>query len=123
MTPARPLALLTISSALLLAACASGTGGWGSAPGDAERKYEAIMHGQASERVIVREGAIPNSEFGRTPEQLARQEAGQQCSRVNLEARVLDVQRQRWSGRDVRGGGMVPFERVRLTYRCERGMP
>lgn len=122
MTFTRPLALLTTSSALLLAACASGPGGWGSAPGDAERKYEAFMHGQASERVIVREGAIVDSELGRTPEQLARQEAGQQCSRVNLEARVLDVQHQRWSGRTVRGG-MVPFERVRLTYRCERGMP
>lgn len=122
MTLTRPLALLSASCALLLAACASGTGGWGSAPGDAESRYEAIMHGQTPARVIVREGVIPNSEIGRTPEQLARQEAGQQCSRINLEAHVLDVQRERWSGRGATGG-MLPYERVHLTYRCERGMP
>lgn len=115
-------ALLTASCALLLGACASGPGDRAGARADAQREYEAAMHGKGPMHTLVREGLIPNGEVGRTPEQLARQEASRHCTRINLEALVLDVQRLRWSVRDA-SGGMLPYERVHLAYRCERSMP
>ena len=122
MTSTRTLLTFMAPAVLWLAGCAAGPGGWGSAPGNTQHEYEAAQRDQSPVRVIVREGPISNSDVGRTPEELARQEAGQQCGRASLDAKVLDVQRQRAPGRDATGG-VVQFERVRLTFRCERGRP
>ena len=120
MTHVRTLLTLALPGALLLGACA---GGGHPRPGTStQQEYEAAMRDQSPVRVIVREGPLPNIDGARSPEELARDEAGQQCGRASLEANVLDVQRQRWPGRDATGG-MTQFERVRLTFRCERGRP
>ena len=122
MTSTRTLLTFMAPAVLWLAGCAAGPGGWGSAPGNTQHEYEAAQRGLSPVRVIVREGPLPNIDGARSPEELARDEAGQQCGRASLEANVLDVQRQRWPGRDATGG-MTQFERVRLTFRCERGRP
>lgn len=121
------IALVVSLSALLLAGCETTRQQaypYATPPGDARRDSVETLRGNPQARVIVREGPFINSETVLSPEESARQEAGQYCASVNLEARVLDISKQRVPARMVmRSGSASEYERVQLTFMCERGMP
>ena len=128
MTAFRP-ALAAALTALLLAACATD----GRTPysysgtlGDAQRDATQALRGHPQARTIYREGPVTGREGDLSPEESARQEAITYCSSVNMAARVLDVRKQRMPARDtLRGRATMAteYERVGLTFACERGQP
>ena len=84
-------------STLLLAGCGTSSypSPYGSAPSNAERDAVQTWRGNPQARVIVREGPVVNSDTALSPEEAARQQAGQYCASVNLDLRVLDVRKER----------------------------
>lgn len=123
MSTLRPI-LAAAAAALLLSACATDGGpAW---QGAAERDAAKAMRGNPQARTIYREGPVTGREGDLSPEESARQEAITYCSSVNMAARVLDVRKQRMPARDtLRGRATMAteYERVGLTFACERGQP
>ena len=129
--------LLLAGSALLLVACASGpgmggagpygTGGYTPPPGSAQRDAADLARGHPTARVIVREGPLVGRDGFASPEENARQDAGAYCGSVNLETRVISVQRERIpippNMRPIGGVPATEYERVRLSFDCTRGTP
>ena len=115
MTVIRPV---FAAAALLLSACATNGGpGW---QGAAERDAVKAMRGHPQARTIYREGPVTGREGDLSPEESARQEAITYCASVNMAARVLDVRKDRMPARR---GMATEYERVGLTFACERGQP
>lgn len=118
MTVIRPVFAAAAAAALLLSACATNGGpGW---QGAAERDAVKAMRGHPQARTIYREGPVTGREGDLSPEESARQEAITYCASVNMAARVLDVRKDRMPARR---GMATEYERVGLTFACERGQP
>ena len=128
MTAFRP-ALAAALTALLLAACA--TDGrtpypYSGTPGDAQRDATQALRGHPQARTIYREGPVTGREGDLSPEESARQEAITYCSSVAMSARTLDVRKERLptrGGLQGRANLATEYERVALTFVCERGEP
>ena len=84
------------------------------------------MRGHPQARTIYREGPVTGREGDLSPEESARQEAIAYCASVNMAARVLDVRKERAPVRgNLRGRAAMAteYERVGVTFACERGQP
>jgi hypothetical protein len=130
MRHARTAAAALAFSALLLAGCetlSQKSRPYATPPGNPTQDSVQTLRGQPQARVMVREGPVINSDTALSPEEQARRDAGQYCASVNLEARVLDLRKQRRplrasEARAARGPA-TEWERVQLTFACERGQP
>ncbi|HOB66565.1 hypothetical protein [Ottowia sp.] len=129
-----PLIRLTLAcaAAALLAACATNGslpypyGGAYGTPDAAKRDATQALRGNPQARTIYREGPVTGREGDLSPEESARQEAITYCSSVSLSARMLDVRKERLPSRGGifgRGAPATDYERVALTFACERGQP
>ncbi|QTD43745.1 hypothetical protein [Ottowia testudinis] len=112
-----------VLGALLLTGCVGTYSPYSMPPGDSRVDAVQTHRGQPLSRVILREGPVVNSETALSPEDSARQEAIQYCSGAGLDLRVLDVRKERMPARVGTRGGTVDYERVRLTFACEKGQP
>ncbi len=130
MAPIR-LALACATTALLAACATNGTtpypyGGAYGSPGAAQYDATKALQGNPQARTIYREGAITGRDGDLSPEESARQEAITYCSSVSMSARLLDVRKERLPSRGGLLGQGAPagdYERVALTFACERGQP
>ncbi len=123
---------LTCATAALLAACATDGstpypyGGAYGVPGAAQRDATQALRGNPQARTIYREGPVTGRDSDLSPEESARQEAITYCSSVSMSARMLDVRKERMPNRGGllgRGAPAGDYERVALTFACERGQP
>jgi hypothetical protein len=123
---------LTCAAAALLSACVTNGstpypyGGAYGTPGAAQRDATQALRGNPQARTIYREGPVTGREGDLSPEESARQEAITYCSSVSMSARMLDVRKERLPSRGGifgRGAPATDYERVALTFACERGQP
>lgn len=122
--PLTRLRAATLLGALLLAGCAGANYPYGMAPGDAGRDAQQALRGHPPQaRTIYREGPVTGRDGDLSPEEAAREEAITYCGGVGMDARTLDVRRERLPARNVFGRSGGEYERVQFTFVCERGSP
>ena len=113
-------------TALWLGGCASPSAPYGTgAPGSAAPTSGGMSVGIPPDtgiapgtrgHVITREGPVTGREGDLSPEEAARQQATQYCANLSQSLRIVDVRRARMPS----AGG---WERVQMTFICERASP